>query len=59
MLRGGAFGCGSIIYPHMLPLIANIPLKLAQPPFFENFINNFREGKVQAHYLEKNEPYNL
>ena len=44
VLRGGAFGCGSIIYPHTLPLLANVPKELAVDPFYPNFFNNFGDG---------------
>ena len=44
VLRGGAFGCGSIIYPHTLPLLANVPKELAVDPFYPNFFNNFADG---------------
>jgi len=44
VLRAGGFGCGTIIYPHMLPLIATIPQNLTGGPFYENFFSNFLEG---------------
>ena len=44
VLRGGGFGCGTLIYPHMLPLIATIPANLTGGPFFENFFGNYLEG---------------
>ena len=31
----------------MLPLVANIPSDLAQPPFHENFFKNFQEGQSE------------
>jgi len=44
VLRAGGFGCGTIIYPHMLPLIAKIPANLTGGPFHENFFSNYLEG---------------
>ena len=31
----------------MLPLVANIPPTLAQPPFHENFFKNFQDGQTE------------
>ena len=56
VLRGGAHGCGSIIYPHILPLLANIPAEHAVGPFYGNFFESFQSGlneiesKVEQRY---------